>query len=353
MHIQRTDKGATQLQLHISAETPDLEPIRRHVISHFTGQVKIPGFRPGKAPAALVEKNIDPKAFQDEFMEHAINDLYRRALDQQKIRPTAQPKIEVKKFVPYSLLEFEAQVEAIGPVTLPDYKKIKLAKPSVSITAKDITDTLDSLRLRMADRTEVERPAKSVDEVIIDFVGKDQAGKAVSGADGQDYPLILGSKAFIPGFEENLVGLKAGEEKQFAVTFPSDYSVGALQGKKLTFEVKVKKVNELARPKLDDSFASKAGPFKTLAELKADIKKQLTAERQAQADRTYENELIQNIVGRSKMELPPRLIDEQVIRLEEEEKRNLAYQGQTWQEHLDTEGITEEQHRPPTPNPKK
>jgi len=345
MHVTRETKTATQSNLVITATTEDLEPIRKHVLGHFRTRVKVPGFRPGKAPVSLVEKHVDQKALLDEFMEHALNELYRRAIDQEKIRPVSSPKVELKKFVPFSNLEFEADLETIGDIKLANYKSIKVAKKQASVAAKDVNDVLTNLQKRMAEREEVSRTAKNGDEAIIDFAGRDKEDKPISGADGKDYPLILGSKTFIPGFEDHVVGMNSGDEKEFKITFPEDYGVAALQNKEVTFKVTVKKVQELKEPKLDDEFAKKAGPFKTLAELKADIKKQLTTERQREADQQYENELIQKVVEKSSVEIPETLINEQIERLEDEEKRNLVYRGQTWQEHLEAEGVTEQQHR--------
>jgi trigger factor len=197
----------------------------------------------------------------------------------------------------------------------------------------------------MAERIEASRAAKNGDEAVIDFAGRDEKDKPVNGAEGKDYPLILGSNTFIPGFEEHLIGMKASDDKEFSITFPNDYGVAALQNKKVTFKVNLKKVQELKEPKLDDEFAKKAGPFKTLVDLKADVKKQLTAEREREAQTLRENEIIQKLVEKSSVEIPKILIDEQTERLEEEEKRNLVYRGQTWQEHLSEEGVTEEEHR--------
>jgi len=345
MQVTKTAKSPTQVSLTISAAAAELEPIRRHVLRHFATRVKVPGFRPGKAPMNIVEKNVDQKALLDEFMEHAINDLYGKALDQESIRPISKPEVQLKKFVPFTELEFTAELETLSPIALPEYKKIKLAKPKVTIAAKDVTEVLESLKTRAAERIEVDRSAKTGDEVMIDFSGKDEKSEPITGTDGKDYPLLLGSKSFIPGFEENLTGLKAGDSKEITVTFPKDYQAAAMQGRKVTFSVDVKKVNELQLPKLDDVFASKVGPFKNLAELKADIKKQLTAEKQQQADRAYENELIKTLADKSKVDVPLSLIEEQLMQMEDEEKRNLVYRGQTWPEHLKEEGITEEEHR--------
>jgi len=345
MKLTRTDKTPTQVSLHISADGDDLTPIKNHVLSHFGAKVKVPGFRVGTAPAALVEKHVDQRALADEFIEHALNHLYGKAIDAEKLRPASKPEVHLKKFVPFSDLEFEAHLDVIGPIKLPDYKKIKLPKKSAEVTPSDVSSVIKSLQLRAAIRKEVQRPAKLGDEVIIDFTGKDKAGKPVPGAEGKDYPLLLGSANFIPGFEDQLIGLKPGDKKDFSITFPKDYGAVTLQGKAITFNVEIKKVSEVTEPKVDDKFAAKVGPFKTVTELKADIKKQLKAEKQMQVDRQFENELIMKIADKSQVEIPKTLVDEQIRAAEEEEKKNLMHRGQTWQEHLEAEGITEEQHR--------
>jgi trigger factor len=343
--VTKTDNSPSNVTLLLSADAADLAPIKRHVLSHFTDKVKIPGFRAGKAPIELVEKHANQQALLDEFMEHALNDLFRSAVESQAIRPIGQPDVKLKKFVPYTNLEFEATIDILPKVKLPDYTKIKLVKPKVEVTAKDINDVLESLKTRVADRAPVDRAAKISDEVTIDFAGKDSDGKAVAGADGKAYPLTIGSKAFIPGFEENLIGLKAGDKKEFNITFPKDYGVAALQSKKVSFTVDVKSVSEIKQPKLDDDFAKKVGPFKDLAELKADIKSQVKLEKEAQATQTFENDLIKKITEQSKVDVPNGLIEEQIDRMEEQERQNLTYRGITWQEHLEQEGITQEQHR--------
>jgi trigger factor len=157
--------------------------------------------------------------------------------------------------------------------------------------------------------------------------------------------LLLGSKTFIPGFEENLVGTNAGEEKTFTLTFPKDYGVKALANKKVTFTVNVTKVQEVIEPKVDDAFAAQVGPFKTVKELKDDIKKQLTHERQHELDRDFESELVKEISDKSKVTIPEVMINDQVERLLRDLQQNLTYRGQTFPEFLEQEGKTEEQYR--------
>jgi trigger factor len=337
----------TRAQLLIVAEDAELQRIKEHVLKELGERnANIPGFRKGKAPLSLIEKQLDPNLVQSEFIEHVVNDLYGKAIDQEKLRPVAQPEVNITKFVPYNTLEFSADVEVIGKVKLADYKNIKVEKKKVSVTAKDVEQVLEQLQQRDAETKDVTRAAKEGDTVVIDFSGADTKTKEpIAGADGKEYPLRLGSDSFIPGFEQELVGLKAGEEKSFDITFPKDYGVKALQSRKVTFTVKVHKVQEAHAAKLDDAFAAKVGPFKSLQELKDDIKKQLTAERENEIEREYENELVTKIAEKSTVAVPKVMVDNQLERMELEEKQNLVYRGQTWQEHLKQEGKTEEEHR--------
>jgi len=345
MHISKTVKSPNEVELTIAANEADLSPLKAKTLKKLAPQVKLPGFRAGKVPMNLVEKNLDQAAFQSEFLDAAVNALYNEALNQENLRPVGNPEMSLKKFVPFTELEFTLVVPVIGDIKLPDYKKIKLAKPAVKIESKDVNEVVKSLQKRMAERKSVTRAAKDGDEAVIDFKGTDSKGEAVNGAEGKDYPLNLGSNTFIPGFETNLIGMKPEESKVFTITFPKDYGVAALQSKKVTFEVTLKSLNELVEPKADDEFAAKSGPFKTMTELKDDIKKQLIVERQQEADRNYEEALLKEIASKTKLSVPKELVDEQTDRIEREEKQNLVYRGQTWEEHLTSEGVTAEEHK--------
>jgi len=345
MHITRTNPKDTEAVLTITANEADLSPLKQRTLKKLAKNMKLAGFREGNVPLNLVEKNVDQQAFQSEFLDEALNKLYSAALDQENLRPVANPEVEMKKFVPFTTLEFTAKVTVIGTIKIGDYKKIKLPKDKVAITAKEVDAVVSSLQQRLAERKAVQRAIISGDETVIDFKGTDSKGEAVNGADGKSYPLVIGSNSFIPGFEDNLVGMKTGEVKAFTVTFPKDYGVKALQSKKVTFEVTVNAVNEIVEPKTDDDFAKKSGPFKTLFELKADIKKQLGVEREQEATRNYEEALLQAISAKSSVGVPKTLVDEQIERIENEEKQNLMYRGQTWEEHLKSEGVTAEEHK--------
>jgi trigger factor len=347
MQVKKDYTTPTNVQLVITADQAELDTAKATVLTRLSKNSVAPqGFRKGKAPLTLVEKQLNPELLQSEFLEEAINRLYADAIDRENIRPVANPEVNIVKFVPFTTLEFKAEVEAVGDITLPDYTKIKLAKKAVTVTADDVSKVLDDLKVRAADHEDVARAAKDGDQVVLDFEGTDsKTGEPIEGADGKAYPLVIGSNTFIPGFEPHLVGMKAGEEKNFDITFPENYGVAALQNRKVTFKVTAQKVQKVVAPKLDDDFAAKVGPFKTLAELKDDIKRQLNTEKEQQTDAEYQNELLQKIAEKAKLDVPKSLVDEEIERQERQERQNLIYRGQTWEEHLKEEGQTEESHR--------
>jgi trigger factor len=346
MQVTKKNLSETKVQLTLTADAEMLQGVKQVILKEFARDMKIQGFRAGKAPLQMVEKHADPQRLQAEFLDHAVNQLYGAAIDEHKLRPVAQPDVKIAKFVPFDTLEVEAEVEVVGDVKLPDYKKIKLAKEKVSIDAKEVDEVIKGLRTRDAERKDVDRAAKDGDEVWIDFAGVDAKTKeAITGADGKDYPLVLGSNTFIPGFEPNLVGLKAGDEKTFTITFPKDYGVSTLQNRKVEFSITVKKVQEVVEPKLDDAFAAKVGPFKTVADLKEDIKKELLARKESDANQKYADDLVTKVTEKAKVALPESLINEQVDRIERDQRQNLLYRGQTWQEFLKAEGLTDETYR--------
>lgn len=346
MQIKREQVSPTTIKLTVVADQAAIDAIKQGVLQQLSQDLKVPGFRPGKAPAQVVEKQLDPARLQTEFLDQAVSQFYGHAVQQEKLRPVAQPNVSLTKFVPYSTVEFTAEVEVVGAIQLGDYKKVKLELPKPEVSAKEVSKVLENLAARGGTKQTVKRAAKLGDQVTIDFKGTDASTKQpIDGADGEEYPLVLGSNSFIPGFEDALVGLKIADKKTFDLKFPKDYAAKVLQNRKVTFAVTVTKVEELTPPKLDDAFAASIGPFKTLAELKTDVKKQLLAEKRQEADRQFDNELLQQIAAKSTAAIPAALINEEIDRIEEEEKRDVVYRGQTWKEHLDDEGVTAEAHQ--------
>jgi trigger factor len=343
LHVERPKQ--TQANIVISAEIEELDKIKHRVLKKLAPRVKLAGFRSGKAPIEMIEKNVDQQLFQSEFLDDAINTFYIAALKEERLRPVGQPKVEIKKFVPFTVLEATYELPVVGKLKLPDYKKHSVKKAEVKITKKDVDSVLDNLQLRAAEKNEVKRAAKNDDDAWIDFVGVDAKKKPVKGAEGKDYPLALGSGTFIPGFEENVVGMKPGDKKDFTVTFPKDYGVADLQNVKVTFTVTLNKVMEVVKPKLDDALASTVGPFVTLEELKADIKKQLEHEQKHKVERDFEAAIVNELADKTKVEIPESLIEEQEELVLQEVRQNVVQRGMTYEEFLKNQGVTDEEYK--------
>ncbi len=341
IHVERT-KNTTAV-VEISASLEELTSIKNKVLNKLAPRVKLSGFRDGKAPLSMIEKSVDQALLQTEFLDEAVNTLYVATLREERIRPVGQPQVDVKKFVPFTTLDVVLTIPVVGELIIPNYKKFSAKREQVKIGAKEVSDVLKNLQIRMAEKKVVERAAKKSDETVIDFSGTDAKGVAVKGAEGKDYPLALGSNTFIPGFEDNVIGMKAGDEKTFTLAFPKDYGVKALQNRKVTFKVTVKSVTEVIEPKLDDDFASKVANFKTIDELKGDIKKQLEHEQSHKLERDFEAAIVNELTDKTKVEIPELLLKEQEQLVLDEVKQNAVYRGMTFQEYLENQGIKEEE----------
>lgn len=339
MHVTTTNNSDTNVTLSITATEAELNAAKKRILETAAKTVKAPGFRAGKAPLAVVEKQLDDNQVQGDTLQEVVNVLYSEAVDSKKLRVLASPQVEIKKFTPYTALEFTAAVDVMPKVALGDYKKIKKTKPKIAVSDKDVAEVLDNLRGRSATKKPVDRAAKNGDEVVLDFDGEDAEGKAVAGASGKDYPLELGSNSFIPGFEEGLVGVKKGGKKELKLEFPKDYHAKHLAGTKITFKVTIKSVSEKALPKLDDTFAASLGQFKTVAELKKDVKAQLAEQKTVEAENRLKDEIVEELVKKSKLTLPDVLVTDQVAMLEHDFNQNLMYRGITIKEYLEQEGF--------------
>ncbi len=346
MHITKRTLSSTKAELQLIAGAKEISDIKKLVVSELGRSIKVPGFREGRAPLNIVEKNIDGSTLQSHVLNDAVNRFVGEAMNAEKLRSVGRPNVTISKFVPYQELELKIETEIIGNIELPDYKKIKLAKPEVKVKTEDVNKVLDGLRTKEAVRIDVKRAARLGDEAIIDFEGTDiKTHDKINGGSAKNYPLLLGSGSFIPGFEDEIVGLKPNEQKEFVITFPKDYGLAALRNRKVSFKVKVSTLNELKQPPMDDKFAAKIGPFQTMQELRSDIKKSLIDEQNATIERDYQNKLIQKISDGTTVDIPQSLIDEESANIDRDERQNFAYRRMTFEQYLDSEGINEEQYK--------
>ncbi len=333
----------TKAKLIISGDLVELKKAHNQAVNKLGANIKVPGFRPGKAPENITEKYLDANTLAQESLEVAVNDLYTNALIKEQIRPVNNPKIEVKTYVPLEKLDFEAEVDIIGDIKLAKYVGLSIPKEQTKVTIQEINQILDKLRTQLATRKESNQSAKNNNELVIDFNGLDaQTNQPIAGAQGQDYPLLLDSKTFIPGFEEQLLGTNKDDTKEFVITFPSDYGIITLQNKKVKFKVKIKQINQIILPKLDDQFAQLVGDFSTLKELKEDIKKELLKTKQDEALIKQQNLIIEHLVNKTNIEIPAILIDDEKNRIDAEQRKNANYRGLTWQEYLQQSNLNQE-----------
>ncbi len=327
----------TQVNISFVLSAEDLAEAKQISLRNLSRDIKVAGFRKGKVPANVAEKHIDPNVLANEVTERAINDAVNEIIVIEQLRVLDQPKIELKKFVPFDTLEFEAVVEIIPEIKLGNYKKLKVKRAIEKVDKKDIDEVVERLRTNLAEKKEVEREAKNGDEVVIDFVGK-KDDVAFDGGTAKDYSLVLGSKSFIPGFEEAIVGHKIGDKFDVPLTFPKDYHAENLKGAKVVFEVTLSKVNEVVSPKLDDEFAAKVGPFKNIQELLDDIKRELIAQKERVAEDKYKDDLIGALVKASDVAVPDILIDDQMQSIERDARQNLSYRGMTAEQYMEQAG---------------
>jgi len=328
----------TKVELTISLGTKELKDAEQVALTKLSKSVKVPGFRKGNVPASVAAKHVDPAALAEQTLEDALSKAVAEAFLEEKLQALDRPAVEVKKYVPGSELEFTAETEILPKVTLGDYKKLKGKKQVAKVEAKDVDEIIERMRTGMAEKKDVKREAKDGDEVTIDFVGK-KDGVAFDGGTGTDYNLVLGSNTFIPGFEEGIVGKKAGETFDLELTFPKDYHSKDLKGQKVVFTTTLKTVKEQILPEINDEFAAKVGPFTTVKEMKDDIKRELEAQKEREAIEKLKDELVKELIELSKVPTPEILVKDQAESIERDMTQNLMYQGLTLDQYLENKGF--------------
>lgn len=303
---------------------------------------KIAGFRKGHVPERVLEQHLDPARVADVEINEVVTDSIRELLAKDNLMPLDQPTVSVTKYVPGQELEFTSTFDLMPEVKLSDPSKLTTKKPSSEISDKQVDDVIDRLRVNAAEKTAVERAAKNGDEVIIDFTGSVN-GKEFAGGTAKNYALKLGSGSFIPGFEDGIVGHKAGEEFDVNVTFPKEYGAPELAGKKSVFKIKLLKVNELKMPELNDDFAKNMAPdLKTVEDLKRDIRNNLAETEMADAEQKYEEALLTEFAAKSKVDVPEVLVNDEIPQMKKRFTEGLMYRGLDLDKYLKQKDLTEE-----------
>jgi len=331
-----------KVELTISLGTEELKAAEQVALTKLAKEVKIEGFRKGKAPLELVAAQVDQIILGQETLENALSKAVAEAFLKEDIKAIDRPEVDVKKFIPGTELEFTATTEIMPKVELGDYKNLKVKKDTVEVSKEEVSETIDRILKNFAEKKKVDRKSKDGDEVIIDFLGK-KDGAAFDGGKAEKFPLELGSKSFIPGFEEGLIGKKAGDEISLDLEFPKDYHAKDLAGAKVVFEVKIHEVRENALPEINEEFLSKLGEFKTKEEFEKQIEEDLKIQKQAESDEKFKDKLVKKLAEVSKVPVPEILLEDQKQSIELDMQQNLMYSGLSLEDYLERIGKTREE----------
>ena len=341
MKVSTKKLSDTSVEIKVVLDKNDLKEAEEKAVARLAKEVKIEGFRKGKAPLDIAKKNINPNDLASVSLDIAVRTTVPKAFEEGKSTPLMIPNVEVTKFVPGETVEYTAKADILPEVKLGDFKKLGVKKEDVKVAEKDVKEILENIQNAYAEKKPAKKKAEMGDEVIIDFEGSLNGEKFEGGA-AKNFTLGLGSHQFIPGFEEGIVGHESGDRFDLELTFPKDYHADNLAGKKTVFNVLVKQVNETIKPALDDELAKKCGPFKNIDELKADIKKNLEVQNNAKAEEKFKDDLVNKLVEKSTVSAPEIMIKDQLNAIKRDIEANAARQGLHFEDYLKQTGQTEE-----------
>ena len=341
--VERVGNDAT---LKITLPAEEVNKGFKKAVAKIAGQVNIPGFRKGKAPRNIIEMHYGKEAVKQEAFELVANQCYTEALEQEKLIPVSDPKVEDSVFEENKDMELTIKVTLKPEVKLGDYKELHVEKEAVEVTDEAVEEQVQGLRSRHAKMVEAEEGAviEKGDFAIIDFAGTVD-GEAFSGGEGKGYPLEVGSNSFIPGFEDQLVGLKKGDSTDVDVTFPEEYFVKELAGKQAIFKVNVQDVKRKELPELTDEYVAANSDCKTVEELRASYKERMQKAAENNAQIAYEKALIDLAVANAEFEVPEIMIEDRVTQMIDEMRMSLEARKLTLEQYMQYSGIDMKQLR--------
>jgi len=341
--MEKIEANLVKIEVRVEAEKFDaaLKKAYNKNKAHFNVQ----GFRKGKVPMAMVKKFYGVEVLFDDAINFSIDETYGKALAENDIKPVDYPKIDIVEIGEGKDLVYTAEVTVYPEVKLGEYKGLEVKKNSYEVTEEEVQKQLESIQEKNARvETKTEGTVEKGDIAVIDFKGFID-GEAFEGGEGTDYSLEIGSGSFIDTFEDQLVGLKAGENKEVKVTFPEGYGKEELNGKPATFEVTVKEIKVKELQELDDEFAKEVSEFDTLAELKEDIKKKAEEHNAQKADREFENDVITAAVETATIDLPEVMVEKEIDAMIGDLENRLRYQGLTLDQYMEFTGSSVDKMR--------
>lgn len=341
LQVEKLEKNMAKLTIEASAE--ELETAIQKAYLKNKGSITLPGFRKGKAPRKMIEKMYGAGVFYEEAANNLIPEAYSKAVEEAKeLEIVSQPSIDVVQIEAGKPFIFTAEVALKPPVTLGEYKGLEVEVPSAEVTEEEIQAEVEKERKKNSRVIDVDdRAVEQGDMVKLDFEGFTD-GEAFEGGKGENYELTIGSGSFIPGFEEQLVGAKIGEEMEVNVTFPEDYHSKELAGKPAVFKCTVHQINVEELPEADDEFAQEVSEFDTMEEYKADIRKNLTEKKEKEAKAAREAAAVEKAVANAQMEIPDPMVEGQVRQMADDFARRIQSQGLTVEQYFQFTGMTAE-----------
>ena len=343
--MYKFEKNNKQGILKISISAEDWEKALQNAYEENRGRFNIQGFRKGKAPRRVIEQNYGDTVFFDDAFDNVISAEYAKFLEQhQEIVPAGHPHVSMDSFTADKGVEATLTFDIMPEFVLPDLKTISVKKDKVTVTDEEVEKEIQNQRTSHARYVEEEKPAENGDYATIDFVGYVD-GEKFEGGEAQDYRLELGSHSFIDTFEDQVVGMKNGEQKDVNVTFPENYMAENLKGKPAVFKVTLKKVEKKVLPEIDDKFVSDTTEFETLEEYKKSIKENLKKAAEERIERDYEVKLIDEIADKANIEVPDTMIEHELHHMIEDFEHRLSHQGMTMELYLGYIGKTLEQFK--------
>ena len=338
VQVENLEKNMAKLTIEVSAE--ELEKALNAAYQKEKNKISIPGFRKGKVPRAMIEKMYGPAVFYEDAANTLMQENYPAAVEESGVDIVSRPTVDVVQIEKGKPFIFTAEVAVRPEVTLGKYMGITVTKIDTSVSDEEVEESLEKERNNNARTiTVTDRPVENGDTAVIDFEGFVD-GVAFEGGKGENHPLEIGSHTFIDTFEDQLIGKNTGDEVEVNVTFPEQYQAADLAGKPAVFKVKINEIKTKELPELDDEFAQDVSEFDTLAEYKEDLKKRLVEQKENEAKRTKEDEAIQKIIDKSKMDIPDAMIDTQCDTMIEEFAQRIAQSGLSMDQYLQFSGMT-------------
>ena len=341
--VEKKENSKVEIEFTMSKEqfNEELEKAYRQNAKKF----KVPGFRAGMVPRAVVEQTYGEGVLYEFVIENTVDDAYRNAVIEKELEVVSRPELDIKQIGKDKDFIFVVNVCVKPEAKVKDYKGIEVKKASVRVTKKDVDAEIEKVREKNARIVTVEdRALKNGDISVIDFEGFVD-GVAFEGGKGENFELTIGSGQFIPGFEDQMVGMKKDEERDVNVKFPEEYHAKELAGKDATFKVVLHEIKEKILPEIDDEFAKDVSEFDTLEDYKKDLNKKVKDEKEAQAKAQKEQEAIDKFIEKVEVTIPEEMIDAEVDKMVDEMNANLSYQGLNIDQYLQYIGISLEDYK--------